>query len=281
MRKRLVLIGCLATCGALQGCHYEKIEPAQAGILFDASSGISEKILQPQMTMVGVRQRLILYPTSMKTASFVEAANEGQRQGDDSIKASTVEGAILPVDVTVAWHVDSANVVKVFEAFGTEDQEQMTENFIRYYTTYAVNCVSGQRSIFDLMAKERQKFGPEVKAQLEPLLEEFGITVDDVNIGEVHPAAEIGTKAQERIARRNDLEQSKVALQKATLDAKTTITNAQRDAELNQLKAKMAQDPAALALRKKQQQRAAIEKWDGQPQIVGDDTVPFTDVHIQ
>jgi regulator of protease activity HflC (stomatin/prohibitin superfamily) len=270
----------LAMIAALAGCRYRQIEPAQVGILFDANSGISQQVLKPQMTWVGLRQNLILYPTNIKNASFVQAANEGQRQGEDSIKASTVEGAILPTDVTVAWHVDSANVVKVFESFGTSDQEEMTENFIRYFTIYAVNCVSGQRSIFDLMARERQKFGPDVKAFLAPILADYGITVDDVYIGEVHPAPEIGEKAQERIARNNDFEQSKVQLQKSQLDAKTTITNAERDLKLNQIKSQMANDPELIALHRKQQVKAAIEKWDGQTQIVGDDTVPFTNIKI-
>ncbi|HEY3779558.1 MAG TPA: SPFH domain-containing protein [Fimbriimonadaceae bacterium] len=268
-------------CLAISGCSYKKIEPAQVGILFDANSGISEKILKPQVTLVGFRQRLITYPTSIKNASFVSANNEGQRTGEDSIKASTIEGAILPTDVTVAWHVAPENVVTVFQNFGTSDQEQMTNDFIRYFATYAVNCVSGSKSIFDLMAKERQQFGPDVKAFLAPILFDYGITVDDVYIGEVHPPAEIQSKAQERIARKNDLENAKIQLQKANLDAQTIITNAKRDAQLNQLKAQMANDPAALALRKKQQLSAAIEKWDGEPQVVGSDTIPFTDLHIK
>jgi len=281
MKTNIILFAALGmTALFMAGCRYKQIEPAQVGILFDANTGISQQVLKPQMTWVGIRQQLILYPTNIKNASFVQAASEGQRAGDDSIKASTIEGAILPTDVTVAWHVDSSNVVKVFNSFGTSDQEEMTENFIRYFATYAVNCVSGKRSIFDLMAKERQKFGPDVKSFLAPILADYGITVDEVYIGEVHPAQEIGSKAQERIARRNDLEQAKVLMQKAVLDAKTTITNAERDAKLNQLKAESATDPAVIALHRKKQVREAIDKWDGQPQVVGPDTVPFTNIHI-
>jgi len=280
MKKSIIWmigLGLVGFVGA--GCHYAKIEPASVGILFDANSGISQKILKPQMTVVGFRQRLITYPTSIKNASFVEAKNEGQRQGEDSIKASTVEGAQLPVDVTVAWHVDPANVVLVFESFGTADQEDMTDQYIRYWATYSVNCVSGQRSIFDLMAKDRQNFGPLVKTFLAPIMSKYGITVDDVLIGEVHPPREISEKAQERIARRNDLENSKLTLEKAKRDAVTMITNAERDAQLNQIKAQMSD--TAKAIRRQEIVKKAIDKWDGKAPVIGNGMIPFTNIQLK
>jgi len=264
---------------ALTGCHYAKIEPASVGILFDANSGISQKILRPQMTYVGLRQQLITYPTSIKNASFVQARNEGQSANEDSIKASTIEGAQLPVDVTVAWHVDPANVVLVFESFGTADQEHMTDGYIRYWATYAVDCVSGQRSIFDLMAKDRQNFGPLVKKFLAPIMAKYGISVDDVLIGEVHPPQEISNKAQERISRRNDLENSKLTLEKAKRDSVTMITNAERDAQLNKIRSEMSD--TAKTLRKQEILKKAIEKWDGKAPLVGNGSIPFTNIQLK
>ena len=279
MKHLSKIVASLFVCSTLAGCHYAKIEPASVGILFDANSGISQKILKPQMTYVGVRQQLITYPTSIKNASFVQARNEGQAAGEDSIKASTVEGAQLPVDVTVAWHVDPANVVLVFESFGTADQEQMTDGYIRYWATYAVDCVSGQKSIFDLMAKDRQNFGPRVKDFLAPIMAKYGITVDDVLIGEVHPPQEIRDKAQERIARRNDLENSKLTLEKARRDSVTTITNAERDAQLNKIRAEMSD--TAKTLRKQEIMKKAIDKWDGKAPLVGNGTIPFTNIQMK
>lgn len=279
MKNLLKVMASTMGCLSLAGCHYAKIEPASVGILFDANSGISQKILKPQMTYVGVRQQLITYPTSIKNASFVQARNEGQAAGEDSIKASTVEGAQLPVDVTVAWHVDPANVVLVFESFGTADQEQMTDGYIRYWATYAVDCVSGQKSIFDLMAKDRQNFGPRVKDFLAPIMAKYGITVDDVLIGEVHPPQEIRDKAQERIARRNDLENSKLTLEKAKRDSVTTITNAERDAQLNKIRAEMSD--TAKSLRKQEIMKKAIDKWDGKAPLVGNGTIPFTNIQMK
>lgn len=260
----------------VRGC-FKQIPPSSVGIKFNASSGISEQLLKPQVTFVGFRQRLIIYPTSIKNASYVRNSNEGERHGDDSIQASTIEGATLPVDVTVAWHVDPANVLKAFENFGTDDLGQVQSTFIRPSANYAVNVVSGSRSIFDLTSKERAQFGPEVKKVLGPILADFGITVDDVYIGEVFPNSEINKKVSERVAKRNELEQASIALDQAKIDAKTILTVAKKQAELNRQLA--LQGDQAIELRRLENRRKAIDAWDGNPSQVGDGTIPFTDIN--
>ncbi|MBS1723801.1 MAG: hypothetical protein JSS66_12715 [Armatimonadetes bacterium] len=278
VRNVVLVLAAIWLFGTLRGC-WQQIPPASVGIRFNARSGISEKLVRPQLTFVGPMERLIIYPTSMKNASYVRAAKQGEREGDDAIRASTIEGATLPVDVTVAWHVDPAEATVAFRNFGTEDMNYIQENFIRFIATYGVNAVSGIRSIFDLTAKERQQFGPEVKKFIQPLLNEYGIVVDEVYIGEVYPADEILAKVQERVSKRNELELAKVNLEKARIDAKTMLTNAERDAEVNRLKA--LQGDKAIALRRLELKRKALDKWNGKPSLIGDGTVPFTDISVR
>lgn len=263
---------------SVRGC-WQQIPPASVGIKFNASNGISDKLIRPQLTFVGPLERLIIYPTSMKNASYVRSSKEGERAEDDSIQACTVEGATLPVDVTVAWHVDPAEATTAFRNFGTEDLDYIQANFIRYIAIYGVNAVSGRSSIFDLTAKERQKFGPEVKKFIQPIMNDYGLTVDEVYVGEVYPAAEVLAKVQERVSKRNEFELAKVNLEKARIDAKTMMTNAERDAEVNRLKAQ--QGEKAVALRRLELRKMALEKWDGKPPMVGDSSIPFTDITVR
>ena len=60
--KRGLLLAALGIASLLAaGCGHE-IPPAQVGIKFDATSGISEQLLKPQVVWVWWRQKLILYP---------------------------------------------------------------------------------------------------------------------------------------------------------------------------------------------------------------------------
>jgi regulator of protease activity HflC (stomatin/prohibitin superfamily) len=277
-RRRLLCLVTLAVLAmALGGCTHA-VPPASVGIKFNASSGISEKILKPQVLWIGPRDQLIVYPTSIRNATYTRASGEGERMGDDSIPASTSEGSILPVDITISYHVDPENVVRAFENFGTADLHQIQTDYIRWATIYAVNVVSGTHSIFDLTSKDRAGFGPEVKKELSPVLAGWGITVDDVNIGEVYPNEEVHQKVNERINTRNALELAKVSLQRANIDSQTILTNAKKDATINALLAQ--QGEKSLELRKLELQRQAIAKWDGKPPILGDSTIPFTDIQV-
>jgi regulator of protease activity HflC (stomatin/prohibitin superfamily) len=278
--SRFMMI-CAMLCALLMsvGCM-QQIPPASVGILFSARTGVSESIMQPQVVYVGWRQKLFVYPTSTKNATYVRAKGEGEQgDGDDSILATTLEGAQLPVDVTVAWHVDPANMTTVFKEFGEVSLDDIQHNFIRYITQYGVNAVSGQRSIFDLTAKERKDFGPLVKAQIEPILNAYGISVSDVYIGEVYPPDEISKKIQEKIGKLSELEQTKIQLQRTVVEAKTQITNAQRDAAIAGIRS--AQGDMAIALRRLEIKKKAVMGWDGLPPLIGGRNIPFTDIDLR
>lgn len=260
------------------GCSYKQIPPTTVGIKFNGKTGISQKLIKPQVVWVGLNEKLVLYPTSVKAVTYTRKQGEGERSGDDSIPCSTLEGEILHVDVTVTYHVEPDNVVKVFENFGTEDLRTLHESYLRQATNYAANVVSGRQSIFDLTSKDRRQFGPAVKAVLMPIVTEWGLTLDEVEIGEVYPPEEVTDKIRERLAVQTDLETAKNDLAKARIDAVTTITEAKRDAEMNRLAAE--QGETAFALRRLQQKKALSNKWKaagGHMPLVGDGKFPSLD----
>lgn len=270
------IAGGLLLLPTLFGCT-QQVPPASVGVKFSANSGISTKLVKPQVVWMGYREQLIIYPTSIKNASYVRNSHEGERSGDDSIPASTNEGAILPVDVTVAYHVAPEDVVKAFNNFGTEDLKAIQRKFIRWTAIYGVNVVAGSRSIFDLSSKERAQFGPEVKKVIAPILLDWGITVDDVYIGEVYPNQEISTKIQERIGLKNQLELAKNERVRADIEAKTVLTNASKQAEMNRLL--QQGNEKMLELKKLELQKMAIERWNGRAPIVGSPNIPFTEIN--
>lgn len=263
------------------GC-FRQIEPGSVAIKFDAASGISEQIMKPQVVWVNWNQRIISYPTAIRNATYVQNANEGEIIGDGSMHATTAEGAKLPVDITVAYHVDPANAVKAFENFGTSNLNEVQQVFIRSTTNYGVDVIAGKRSIFDLTSKERANFGLEVKEVIQPILEEYGITVDDVAVGEMHPSAEIQQKVTESVTARTQLDTARTELERARVEAQTVATNARKSAELNRLLA--LQGEKSIELKRLEIRRKAIEKWKaagGAPPSVGSGDIPFTNLKLR
>lgn len=276
MKKPLPLV-LIAIALLLTGCM-KQIPPASVGVKFNARTGISEHLVKPQVVWLGFMEKLIVYPTSIRNATYTKNSNEGERTEDDSIKASTMEGSILPVDITVSYHVESADVLKAFQNFGTEDLGEVQRDFIRWTTIYAVNVVTGRKSIFDLTSKDRAGFSTDVKAVIKPMLADWGLTVDDVYVGEVYPSQQVRTKVDERIANVNALELAKVSLQRARIDAETTLTNAKKQTELNRLLA--SQGDKVLELKKLEIMKKAVEKWNGRAPIIGGNSIPFTNITL-
>lgn len=273
--RRLALAAAAALLAVgTSGCG-STIPVASVGIKFNSHSGASERLLKPQWVWVNpFTEQLIIYPTAINNATFVRSAQEGERYGDDSIKASTNEGAILPVDVTVAYRIpaDSENVMRVFGNFGTLPLKEIQRQHIRWATVTAINEVSGQKSIFDLISKQRAQFGPEVKQVLQQVVEPWGFVVEDVLIGEVYPPQEITNKVNEQQTFRSDLEQARIQLQQGRIDAQTLLTNAQKEAEQNRLLAQ--QGDIAIALKKLERKRLFYEKWNGRSPVVGTAPIP-------
>jgi hypothetical protein len=266
---------------SLAGCMTQ-IPPSHVGIKFNGASGISERLLKPEMVTRGWNDQIIVYPTSIRNASYVQNAGEGERVGDDSLKATTSEGSKLPVDLTVAYHVDAANVVLAFQNFGTEDLTEIQRTFVRTTAAYGLDIVTGTRSIFALTSKERSTIGPEVKRVVAPILAEYGITVDDIAIGEIHPDKEIQARVAESVGIKAELDTKKTELERARIEAQTVETNARKNAELNALLASQS-GSQAIAVKKLEIQRKAIEKWKaagGKPPMIGDGTIPFTDIKM-
>jgi regulator of protease activity HflC (stomatin/prohibitin superfamily) len=256
----------------------KQIPPASVGVRFNARTGISEHLVKPQVVWLGFAEKLIVYPTSIRNATYTKNSTEGERQGDDSIKASTSEGSILPVDITVSYHVESVDVLKAFQNFGTEDLEQVQRDFIRWTTIYGLNVVAGQKSIFDLTSKDRAALSTQVKAVIKPIMSAWGLTVDDIYVGEVYPNEQVRAKVDERIANVNALELAKVSLERAKIDADTTLTNAKKQAELNRLLA--LQGDKVIELKRLEVLKKAIEKWNGKSPIIGSGTIPFTNLSL-
>jgi regulator of protease activity HflC (stomatin/prohibitin superfamily) len=278
LKSLLVMVTALALMPLTAGCHYKQIPAATVGILFDGSSGIQQNIITSKVVWVGMYQELILYPTSIKQATYVKNAKEGDKEGDNSIPATTAEGAILPMDITLAYHVQPDDAVKAFKEFGSADLDVIQKDYLRWQVAYAVNVVSGNHSIFDLISKDRSHIGAKVKKVLQPLLTPWGITADDVYVGEVYPSQEITDKIHESLAAKSDLDRSKNELTQAKIEATTILTNANRVAEQNRLLA--SQGDTAIKLKRLQLRREAIAKWDGRTPPISEQDIPFTDIKL-
>ena len=275
-KRHIILIATGIFAVLLSGCTPHSIPQGSVGIKFNGATGISDHILKPEWVWVGwYNESLILYPTSIQTISYVHNTKEGDKLKDDSIRATTSEGASLPVDVTVSYRIpaDKGSVLTVFKTFGIPDNDPshplayIQSNFIRWAVISAVNDVSARHTLFNLLTKDRATFGVDIKTELEPIMAKWGLRLESVQIREIHPPAEIEKKLNDQQQARAEVKQLLIKKQQAITDGQTLVIQAQAEAAKNELLSQ--QGDQAVALKRLELHRIFNEKWDGEPAAYG------------
>lgn len=272
--KKLLALTALLMLPLSSGCEFTRIPPGSVGILFDGKTGLSKHITTPALTWVGPWQQMIVFPVSNRSAVYVMKGREGEREGDDAIRITTSEGAVLPIDVTVVYRIEKKNVSDACDHLGTEDLDAVQRDYIRPLTIYALNVASGKHSIFELTSSDRSNLPKEVKAVLAPMMDSLDITVSDVLIRTTHTPQDIQNKINEALRAASDLGTTRTNLEKAKIEARTIITQAETQAAQNKLLG--SQGDKALELMDRQIQDQLITNWDGLNWEVNDGRIPFT-----
>jgi regulator of protease activity HflC (stomatin/prohibitin superfamily) len=250
------------------GGGFRRIEAGEVGIRFDAADGSQAAVLSPRLEFYWPTQRLITYPSSLLTTSFVRGRRDGDGpERDDSILSATASGTSMNLDISVSWRVESDDLNKVFANFGEAEADEIADRYLRPLTASAANLVTGRLAVDDILVQQRGQLSALIKDELAVMLEPLGISVDDVNVGEIHPPADVTRAIEGLIKARNDLQLLAKQEQTAKEEARKIITDAQRAAEEARLLSQLGEK--AIQARRMEIERLRVEKWNGSEVVVG------------
>lgn len=266
-----ILAGMILLAGIVfvgSGGGFRRIDAGEIGVRFNAASGESLAIVNPRLEFYKPTERLITYPSSLLTSSFVRAQREGDRpDADDSVTAATASGTSLSLDISVSWRVQPDAIQLVFANFGEQSTADIAKNYLRPLTYAAANLVTGSLTVDDILVQKRGELSGLIRDQLVSMVQPLGITVDDVNVGEIYPPAEVTQAIEGLIKARNDLQLLAKQEQTAREEAKKIITDAQRQAEESRLLSLLGDK--AIQAKKLEIDRLRVSQWNGSEAIVG------------
>jgi regulator of protease activity HflC (stomatin/prohibitin superfamily) len=250
------------------GGRLANIQPGEVGVKFDARNGSAVSIIQPRIQLYWPWQRLVTYPSSLRTNNYVKNVGEGDRgKQDDSVRALTLAGTTVHLDVSVSWVVQPDQLMEVFSNFGERDPNLISEAYLRPLTYAATNEVVGKMTIEQVLVQRRSELSVLIKSRLTELLNPYGITIEDVNVGEVYPDPAVSESIQQLVAARNNLQQLTKQIETAKEEARKIITDAERQAAENRLRTELSEN-SILAMKLKLR-RIKAERWNGSNVIVG------------
>jgi regulator of protease activity HflC (stomatin/prohibitin superfamily) len=218
--------------------------------------------------------QIIEFPTYVQTVKWTRNPSEGHPVNEE-MGFNSKEGMEIFVDVSLSYAIDPQKVPDFYIKYRVSDLELFTHGILRDIVRNSLNEVASTYAVEDIYGERKSEFLRKVEAMIEQKVAPVGVAVQQfgfIGAPRVPPmiASSITAKAQavqEAERARNELAttQAEAAkkIAKADGEAKSLVTIAKGEADANRIR-QSSLTPQLLELRRIENNRTLIEKWNGQ-----------------
>lgn len=222
---------------------------------------------------------VVRYPTFIQTAVWTKSATEGN-PADESITFTTKDSMAVNADVSISYQLAEQSVPAFYTTFRNDNINAFTHGFLHNVARDAFNNQGGLYTVEQIMG-DNGPFLAKVRDEVQELVKPYGVSVKQLGfVGAPRPPQgvidAINLKVQ---AQQNALKvQNEITTAEAEANKKRAVAKGEADARVlaaeGEAKANRAVQasitPELLRWTELQNQKAAVDKWDGkQPQVVG------------
>ena len=226
----LVVAAILSTLGA--GLVY--VESNERGVVRTVrAGGVRPDSLAPGLHwIVPVVEQVVTYSISNQTYTMSAASQEGQVQGDDSIRARTKDGQEIILDASVIYQIDPNKVVPLHITW----QNRYQDGFVRPEARGIIRDAVSQYGVEEVVSSKRAEMVQIISEGLGVSLAENNLRLIDFVLRDIH-FSEAYAQA---------VEQKQIAEQQAQ-QARLTVEQKKQEAEQARQVAQGQADAAVIA----------------------------------
>ncbi len=218
--------------------------------------------------------QIIEFPTYVQTVKWTRDTNKGHPINEE-MGFNSKEGMEIFVDVSLSYAIEPRKAPEFYVKYRVGDLDQFTHGILRDIVRNSLNEVASTYVVEDIYGEGKAVFLHKVEAMIEQKVAPVGVGVQQFGfIGAPRVpqviAAAITAKAQaiqQAERARNELATTQAEAAKkiaeAEGDAKSLVTRAQGEADANRIR-QNSLTPQLLDLRRIENSRALIDKWNGQ-----------------
>jgi regulator of protease activity HflC (stomatin/prohibitin superfamily) len=218
--------------------------------------------------------QIIEFPTYVQTVKWTKDTNEGHPINEE-MGFNSKEGMEIFVDVSLSYAIDPIKAPDFYVKYRVDDLDRFTHGILRDIVRNSLNEVASTYVVEDIYGEGKAEFLHKVQAMIEQKVSPVGVGVQQfgfIGAPRVPPviATAITAKAQaiqQAERARNELATTQAEAAKkiaeAEGDAKSLVTRAQGEADANRIR-QNSLTPQLLDLRRIENNRALIDKWNGQ-----------------
>lgn len=271
---------------------WRTIEPGFVGIVFDKASRKVTGTQEPGWTFINpFTQSITKYPIGVQTLVMVRESQEGQVQGDDSVKVGTREGQTMNADVSVQYSVERAQAAQLYQTWAGAPIERIREDLVRQVTRSALNDIASQYGWEDIYGEKRIEYTQKVSAELERRFAAKNIKFESLNLRgwflpeALQKALEAKVAAQQAAAQQQyQLDQARIKAEqdKVAAEGQANALRAQALGEADATKIRAAAQAEAnrqlaQSLTPSLIQYEQLQKWDGKLPVFSGGATPLID----
>jgi regulator of protease activity HflC (stomatin/prohibitin superfamily) len=218
--------------------------------------------------------QIIEFPTYVQTVKWTRDTNEGHPINEE-MGFNSKEGMEIFVDVSLSYAIEPSKVPDFYVKYRVDDLDRFTHGILRDIVRNSLNEVASTYVVEDIYGERKAEFLNKVQGMIQTKVTPVGVGVQQFGfIGAPRVPAVIATaitaKAQaiqQAERARNELATTQAEAAKkiaeAEGDAKSQVTRAQGEADSNRIR-QASLTPQLLELRRLENARALIDKWNGQ-----------------
>ncbi len=157
-------------------------------------------------------------------------SSEGQKRGDDAIRALSKDGLQIDLDVTIWYRLIPSEAAVVYQTIGPDYVTKIVRPAIRT----AIRDVAVNYAVVDIYSEKRSEVTAQIKRELDKAFEKRGVVCERVLLRNVELPQKIRNAIQEKLSAEQDAQRMDFVLQKERKEAErkkieaTGIANYQR-----------------------------------------------------
>lgn len=281
----------LALCATLLLSACDNVPAGYVGVKVDKygdDRGVQAEVLKPGRYFTGINTTIFEFPTFTQTDKWQEKSSADEKAPNQSITFQASGGIAVNTDIGISFHVDPANVPKVFQKY-RRGIDEISDNFLRNMVRDELNTLGIKYDVESLQGTGKEDLLKHVEANVKAKAAEIGVTVEDLSYlsglrfpGNVVAAINAKIQAtQDAMRIENEVRQTKAQAEKQVVSAEAQVKVAEAEARAMKLRGDaLRANSDVLRIKELDNQAEAIKKWDGKlPTYSGGNApVPFISV---
>jgi regulator of protease activity HflC (stomatin/prohibitin superfamily) len=214
------------------------IEPTERGVVITiGKGGVLPNALEPGLHwIIPFVQRVQTYTISRQTYTMSASNQEGQVQGDDSIRARTKDGQEVFIDASIIYSIDPTKVVQLH----IDWQSRYEDSVVRPTARNAIRDMVSQYGVEEIVSTKRAEMEDKISTAVAAKLEENDLRLADFLLRDIHFSDEYAKAVEQKQIAEQQALQAKFVVEQKKQEAEQARQIAQGQADAAVISAKGA-----------------------------------------